>query len=77
MAKYARVLGFGVFPMDMLRYDKAYPLSEKDSIAISSTFYNKCSNYEINIGTSLAKFTIDRWKSFGVTIVSTKNQNNL
>jgi hypothetical protein len=72
MAKYAKILGTGVFPLDMLRYDKAYPLSEKDAVAISSTFFNKCDNYEVNIGTSLAKFTVDRWRSFGVTIISNK-----
>lgn len=75
VAKYAKILGSGVFPMDMLRYDKAYPLSEKDAVAISATFFNKCSNYEVNIGTSLGRFTVDRWRSFGVTIVSSSKKD--
>jgi hypothetical protein len=32
-----KVEGFGQFPIDMLRYDRAYPASEKDSGIINET----------------------------------------
>ena len=77
MAKYAKVIGNGIFPMDMLRYDKCYPVGDSDAVNISRTFYDKISQYEINICTNLSKFTVDRWRSFGVSIVEFKDYRSL
>ena len=35
---YAKVMGSGEFPLDMLRYDSCCPATEKDSGVIRSTF---------------------------------------
>lgn len=72
MPKVAKIIGSGVFPMDMLRYDRAYPVSESDSVTISATFFNKTGYYEVLVATSLPKFTTDRWQSFGVRLVPVK-----
>lgn len=72
MPKVARVIGSGVFPMDMLRYDRAYPLTENDAVTISSTFIIKTGHYEVLVGTSQPRFTFDRWRSFGVTVIPVK-----
>ena len=68
----AKVVGHGPFPMDMLRYDRAFPYTESDSVTISSTFYRRCESYEVLVVTNLAKFTVDRWRSFGVSITPVK-----
>lgn len=68
----AKVIGSGPFPMDMLRYDRASPFTENDSVTISSTFYRRLDKYEVLVVTSLPKFTVDRWKSFGVSIIPVK-----
>lgn len=62
--------------MDMLRYDKAYPLTEEDSVNISGTFY-RSANFEINVGTSQSNFSVDRWRSFGVSVTQFKDIRSL
>ena len=68
MTKAATIIGHGVFPMDMLRYDRAYPLTSDDAVKIASTFFNKTQSFEIQVATS-GNFTAERWRSFGVSIV--------
>lgn len=53
------VSGRGPFPVDMLRYDEAFPQSTKDAMAILGT------GHVIGIKLVCRRFTPDRWASFG------------
>ncbi len=61
------VIGRGEFPIDMLRYDSAYPVTEDDSRVIGQR------TYEWDRGVLLQhrgvqkdwEPTLGRWKSFG------------
>ena len=58
------VLGFGVCPLDMLRYDAAWPVRSEDAIAITSQ--SKAAK-----AICLASHhppTAARWESFGWTV---------
>jgi hypothetical protein len=71
------VEGNGRFPTDMLRYDRCWPASEKDSNLIS--FTNDLQVFDIGIETyrknrkitlkGLIGPTIARWASFGWAVV--------
>lgn len=63
------ISGSGQFPVDMLRYERAYPASENDSYAIAETFNGKSSVWSIHVTkTTNAPWTVERWHSFGVRI---------
>ena len=82
MYKYANeftVTGNGELPFDMLRYDRAVPLTQIDASKATSSFNGSLSGpgvWEIR----LVRFTegngrnhadnptVDRWKSFGWTV---------
>lgn len=67
---FAAVVGVGMFPTDMLRYDHCVPASEHDSGEISRTSYNGArivflKRYKGQPG----KWTSARWGSFGWDIM--------
>ena len=59
------------FPVDMLRYDRCWPLTESDSVAITSSLGPDSENEIIYVATLYSGcvygWTIPRWSSFGVT----------
>lgn len=64
------VTGSGPFPIDMLRYDQAWPKSEgRDSAAIESSFLPRqgARVREITLGSHTTPTEV-RWKSFGWTV---------
>jgi len=71
-----RVEGSLQFPIDMLRYDGAFPADEQQSARILSTFYP---NRMVGQGTTsieiIATFNgapnFRRWESFGWTVTDT------
>lgn len=61
------VTGTGEFPVDMLRYDQAFPNTGDDARMISAT---RCID---SVGITLRSIkppTVDRWKSFGWAITT-------
>jgi hypothetical protein len=70
--KIAKISGSGEFPIDMLRYDSCSPYKESDSYLIANTF-KRYEKWEIYVkcrplDKKRSPWTVDRWKSFGVTI---------
>ena len=53
------VSGHGPFPVDMLRYDEAFPQGTKDALAILET------GASFGVKLVCRRFTPDRWASFG------------
>lgn len=58
------VQGATAFPIDMLRYDRAWPRTERDSLKIASTWDGGAGLQEIEL-LSLDMPNHDRWVSFG------------
>ena len=62
------VAGIGTFPIDMLRYDQAYPDTEQDSGTIYGTLNRRerpdHGNGTVNL-VGLRPPTLGRWQSFG------------
>lgn len=62
------LIGALSFPIDMLRYDAAWPATEQDSQLIERTIRHSHADIE---GTSTVEvfatrdLTVDRWRSFG------------
>jgi len=75
MLKYAcefTVTGMGRIPMDMLRYDRATPLSQRDASAADNPAYTnepvsvRLIRYTEGKGRNYAdNSTVKRWNSFG------------
>jgi hypothetical protein len=75
MLKYAcefTVTGMGRIPMDMLRYDRATPLSQRDAAAADNPAYTnepvsvRLIRYTEGKGRNYADNpTVKRWNSFG------------
>ena len=67
---YYTVEGTGVFPIDMLRYDTAYPINHDDVEAIGRI-------HNIGYGKRMVRLCschrprIDRWESFGWKVLDT------
>lgn len=60
------VTGRGDFPIDMLRYDRAFPATEEDSYKIKYTFGTPSKNEPtIKLKSNLRGPTTARWASFG------------
>lgn len=60
------VEGGGVFPIDMLRYDSAWPASERDSYLIAESLEQGVGRRTIELNTvSQTAPTFGRWESFG------------
>lgn len=72
--KYFAVIGSGAFPMDMLRYDRCWPVDSND--AANLTDYNSSVDLSLKrravvLGTVADRNTPDRWSSFGWTCSGT------
>lgn len=67
-----RVRGGGLFPIDMLRYDRAFPASEIDSNKINDTIRGDTRGpVEIEVRvTANCSPTSRRWQSFNWTVTS-------
>jgi len=67
-----KVQGALPFPVDMLRYDAAWPASEQDSLRIEATLRHGCADVEGPVVVDVyarRPLTVDRWRSFGWLIV--------
>lgn len=62
------VSGRGRFPLDMLRYDSAWPASSTDSATISATLTVHRGSAAVQL-LSHKSPTADRWTSFGWTVI--------
>ena len=77
------VLGRGVFPLDMLRYDGCHPKLEADSATIRADGLREVTLHKtLNWGTphELLKIwvpTVGRWNSFGWAVLSDLPANRL
>lgn len=64
------VTGTGAFPIDMLRHDECWPVTEIDSRKISDLLIHKNLNipeWQVAVR-STQQPTVDRWKSFGCSV---------
>lgn len=63
------VTGHGEFPVDMLRYDQAYPHSSQDAMAMGINTSDLGEILETRtirmVSLNSAGPTVDRWRSFG------------
>lgn len=71
--EYAVAYGKFAFPVDMLRYDRAFPVTESDSLKIERTIRaDNDGPLAVIVGRHKSsppgRFTADRWKSFGWAI---------
>ena len=64
------VLGQGEFPLDMLRYDSAFPTEQEDSAKLQRDQSELRTVVLTRRGINNHWGTQDRWKSFGWTIVA-------
>ena len=55
----------GLFPFDMLRYDRCYPDRETDSSRMEMAARNRQRGVAVVVTHREAGFTVDRWESFG------------
>jgi len=68
------VLPFSHFPIDMLRYDNCHPHEEVDASMIEDSFHMRVGAESRTIlieqyaETSMARWTVKRWESFGAKI---------
>lgn len=76
----SEVSGIGPFPVDMLRYDRATPSREQDSVTIMSSIDRRLSapgsdlrneRRHVRVESTRA-LTSSRWESFGWTVDSTR-----
>jgi hypothetical protein len=67
------VAGRSGFPIDMLRYDRATPLTESDSTVIAATLRPVQERQEREVAVLTEREpTIGRWASFGWTVRKTE-----
>lgn len=57
------------FPIDMLRYDAAWPATETDSNAIQSTFWPETKGLVQVEVYARRNLTVGRWRSFGWDVI--------
>jgi hypothetical protein len=64
------VKGIGRFPIDMLRYDSAYPRTSEDATKIENSLTGDLRKWEISL-CSESQFApcVDRWKSFLTKVI--------
>jgi hypothetical protein len=62
-----KVTGIGHFPMDMLRYDAAYPSNSDAVTGISHSRQEDSRRRTVELR-SHRRPTVDRWNSFGWTV---------
>lgn len=63
------VTGSGPFPMDMLRYDQAWPMTTEDAQKITQSFDDPAGMVKWEVRLTMAQKnklapTLERWKSF-------------
>lgn len=62
------VEGSGIFPVDMLRYDQSYPVSENDALHLIARYKRR-----VRLATYLNKKQLEtsrsRWLSFGWSVI--------
>ena len=61
------VEGTGALPFDMLRYDSAFPMTERDALAASAKPLRRIAITSRKVGDALP--SSGRWQSFGWTVV--------
>jgi len=77
------VRGEGVFPLELLAYDRCHPMGLADTSIIASTISGHCAppKWEVALVTvSPAGPTLYKWKEHGCTIrypIRRKSQSNL
>jgi hypothetical protein len=70
----AAITGSGRFPIDMLRYDKAFPDTEQEAGLIINTFDYpdpwkiRVATYHTRRLSGVPAFTHGRWESFGCAV---------
>lgn len=71
-----KVRGRGNFPIDMLRYDSAWPTSAEDAAKITDSFGQftrapgeRRAPWEISLTSIVLAPTIGRWESFNVKVI--------
>ena len=64
------VTGRGVFPTDMLRYDRCWPMTQDDIVPMASTAFNGTRRIQLAryVDTKKEQPTFSRWNSFGWTV---------
>ena len=62
------VAGTGAFPIDMLRYDAAYPARPEDALSIARTYQEQGREIQVTLCSRRAP-TVARWESFGWHLV--------
>lgn len=70
MIRYYTVVGWGEFPIDMLRYDSAFPADAHAVAAIAQRLHQErplAEKVEVRLGSPRLP-TFDRWRSFGWTV---------
>lgn len=71
----AYVTGTGVFPFDMLRYDKCFPARGQDVIAMWTHRSARSAQRTVMVAKNATSrtdgFTADRWASFGWKLTET------
>lgn len=63
----AKIRGLGPFPIEMLRYDSCWPMTEADSALVSRTFECRTEPWEIMVTGHIVwrtGWTVERWRSF-------------
>lgn len=66
--KHIVVEGMGDFPLDMLRYDSAFPMTEQDSHIAANQFEKRRVALTVRAANDLGP-TVDRWRSFTWQVV--------
>lgn len=64
-----KVRGLLAFPIDMLRYDSAWPASEHDSNTIEHSVTHNTNGPAEVVVYARQPLTIGRWKSFGWEVI--------
>jgi hypothetical protein len=59
------VTGNGEFPIDMLRYDGAFPSRGVDASTIRRSFHDRSDRWVIQLTSVFHAPTVGRWQSFG------------
>lgn len=69
------VTGNGPFPLDMLRYDAAWPRTTDDALVIARTFKDRGPEVATVVSlTSHTPATVGRWHSFGWKVIASEVQ---
>jgi len=70
------VKGIGRFPIDMLRYDSAYPRTSEDAIKIDQACAGELRKWEVSLcSESRHAPTVGRWESFLSRVVEVNGRS--